>query len=155
MSKITIKIKEGCGDEAPYPKKPPMPNAHNGEEARMHRTALAHLLVDTQELLDLIQDSDDLPEWVESKITKSADYMNSVLRYLRGNYARDMGALEEGLLEEGICEVHDYFNLYEALQDAIDENGGAPCPQCLYENIVEADCGCPDVLEEAKYMWGY
>lgn len=151
MKKIKINITESCGSEAPYPKEPPMSNAHNGEEARMHRTSLAHLLVDTEELLDMIEDSDDLPEWVETKITKASDYMNSVLRYLRGNYARDLGALEEGILEEGVCEIDSYFNLYEALQTAIDEDGNQPCPECLYENMVAADCGCPDVLSEAKY----
>ena len=142
-------VDEGCGC-GPDPK--PMPNVHNGEESRMHRTSLAHLLVDTEEMLDLVQDSDDLPEWLETKITKAADYINSSLRYLRGNYARDMGALEESIIKEDICEVNDYFNLYEALQNAIDENGETPCPQCLYETIVEADCGCPDMLEEAIYQ---
>lgn len=47
--------------------------------------------------------------------------------------------------------VDDYFDLYESLQDAIDEDGNTPCPQCLYEMMVDADCGCPDVLSEAEY----
>ena len=47
--------------------------------------------------------------------------------------------------------VDGYFDLYEALQDAVDEDGNTPCPQCLYETMVDADCGCPDMLSEAEY----
>ena len=47
--------------------------------------------------------------------------------------------------------VDDYFDLYESLQDAVDEDGNTPCPQCLYEMMVDADCGCPNVLTEAEY----
>lgn len=173
-------------------------NAHNGEEARMHRTTLAHLMADVKVLLDLIQDKDDLPEWLETKITKAGDYMSSAARYIAGNTARDQGQLEEvqmdtetaeefkanltpdkalelvrkmtpeqlaalqvspvaeqideglvGLTEEIIVESH--FGLYEFLQDAVDENGERPCPQCLYEVLSEASCGCPDLIPEAKY----
>lgn len=77
----------GCG--------PTAPDAHNGEEARMHRTSLASLHANSLQLLDMIEDSDDLPEWVESKITKAADYISSVRNYLNGNLAREKGALQE------------------------------------------------------------
>ena len=72
-----------------------MPNAHNQEEARMHRTTLAHLMADVKVLLSLIEDGDDLPEWLETKITKAGDYMSSAARYIAGNEAREQGQLEE------------------------------------------------------------
>ena len=72
-----------------------MPNAHNQEEARMHRTTLAHLIADVKVLLSLIEDGDDLPEWLETKITKAGDYMSSAARYISGNEAREQGQLEE------------------------------------------------------------
>ena len=72
-----------------------MSNTHNQEEARMHRTTLAHLMADTKVLLDLIEDADDLPEWLETKITKAGDYMSSAARYIAGNEARSRGQLEE------------------------------------------------------------
>lgn len=53
-------------------------------------------------------------------------------------------------VEESVL-VDEYFNLYEALQDAIDEDGGQPCPQCLYEQLADASCGCPDLIPEAEY----
>ena len=187
--KIKIKINEGtgCGDKSCpvcYGK------TNNGEGARMHRTTLAHLMADTKVLLRLIEDGDDLPEWLESKITKAGDYMSSAARYIAGSEAREQGQLEEQIEDEDtlkalamqaiqnmtadqlgaviemnppeqVTEQNDllneyaivdgYFDLYEALQDAIDENGNTPCPQCLYETMVDADCGCPDMLSEAEY----
>lgn len=242
MRKIKIKILEsncgsgkrdigpmsgGCGDHSPMGYK----NMHHGEEARMHRTTLAHLMADVKVLLDMIQDEDDLPEWLETKITKAGDYMASAARYIAGNVARQQGQLEEkkncgcgqdpcktyGTLEEqeqvqtlktpesakddlrsamdniennidslsteqlqtvlqavetavaqlelneiitideglvGLTEeilVESHYTLYDYLQDATDENGETPCPQCLYEVLSEATCGCPDLIPEAKY----
>lgn len=178
--KIKIKINEGmgCGGCGTCPTC--HKNAHSGEEARMHRTALAHLIADVKVLLNLIEDSDDLPEWLETKITKAADYMSSAAKYLAGNKAREHGQLEElsdEKREELITSLTDkvmnapdaeqeeflnknleehalidgYYDLYESLQDAIDEDGNTPCPQCLYEMMVDAHCGCPDVLSEAEY----
>lgn len=112
MKKIKIKILEGsgcdpCAAAAPLPKRPPVrhgggceepigyKNAHNNEEARMHRTTLAHLMADVKVLLDLVEDGDDLPEWLETKITKAGDYMSSAARYISGNIAREYGQLEE------------------------------------------------------------
>ncbi len=164
MSKIKIKIQEGgcgCGPAAPEPAmsapghSKQMPNAHNGEEARMHRTTLAHLMADVTVLLDMIEDGDDLPEWLETKITKAGDYMSSAARYIAGNVARDHGQLEEqnliGVHPDHICEVDMYHNLYEAVQDAITEDGEDACPQCLYEMLSDAACDCSDLVTEAKY----
>jgi len=150
MKKIKIKIKEGCGC-GPEPEKP-MPNAHNGEEGRMHRTNLAQLHAKSLKLLGMIEDSDDLPEWVESKITKAADYIASIENYLNGNVARDVGALEEDVMEEDVfCEVDMYHNLYEAVQDAITEDNEHACGQCLYEVLSDAACDCSEMLSEAEY----
>ena len=95
MKKIKVRIVEGgcdpCASAAPLPKDPMghmhtsdcekpganYKNAHNGQESRMHRTTLAHLMADVKVLLDLIDDEDDLPEWLEAKITKAVDYMSS------------------------------------------------------------------------------
>jgi len=197
-----------CSSAAPLPSKK-MPNAHNQEEARMHRTTLAHLIADVKVLLDLVNDGDDLPEWLETKITKAGDYMSSAARYMAGNVARDMGQLEEqdasndgkvsvpfnieaaklelqkrlealqtmvsnasseeqvqsalnsipatNNIGENITQekrfaiIEDFFGLYENLKDAIDEDNEKPCPECLFEVLVEASCGCPDLIPEAKY----
>ena len=119
MRKIRINIVEGacgacgkcdtCMAAAPFPqqrnsshmhtsdceKPTSYKNAHNNQEARMHRTTLAHLMADVKVLLDMVSDNDDLPEWLETKITKAGDYMSSAARYIAGNMARDHGQLEE------------------------------------------------------------
>ena len=64
-------------------------------EGSMHRTALAILIQDAQDLLTMIKDSDDLPEWLESKITKAKDYIAGSKNYMVGQVARAQGALEE------------------------------------------------------------
>jgi fructose-1-phosphate kinase PfkB-like protein len=57
-------------------------------EGKMHRTSLMDTMKSAAMLLQIIQDEDDLPEWVESKITKATDYLSSVRRYLQGEEAR-------------------------------------------------------------------
>ena len=37
---------------------------------------------DAAAVFKMIDEEDDLPEWLEAKITKAADYMNSVKDYL-------------------------------------------------------------------------
>ena len=95
MKNIKIKILENCGcpDTIPGHSGKQMPNAHVGQEARMHRTTLAHMLADVKVLLDFVEDEDDLPEWLEAKITKAGDYMSSAARYIAGNVAREQGEL--------------------------------------------------------------
>ena len=38
-----------------------------------------------EEVRGMIDEQDDLEEWVESKITKAHDYVNTVLNYLAGS----------------------------------------------------------------------
>jgi|TARA_Y100000287_G_scaffold175933_1_gene166092 hypothetical protein len=59
--------------------------------------------------------------------------------------------LKELIDTEDYAIVDEFQNLYEALQDAIDENSETPCPQCLYEILSDASCGCPDLIPEAEY----
>mgnify|MGYP004449671317 CR=1 FL=1 len=155
MKEIKINIKESCGCPSEQPKS--MPNVHNSEESRMHRTTLAHLLADTKVLLSLIEDEDDLPEWLETKITKAGDYMNSASRYMAGNIARDKGQLEEFISESAEQVISEYalideeFDLYEELQDAVTEDGDHACPECLYELFYDSMCGCESLMNEAEY----
>ena len=101
------KISEECGCEqaAPYPeaqthihtsdceKSKDHKDAHQGAEGRMHQTQLAHLISDATMLLDMFDDSTNLPEWLEVKITKASDYITSAARYLAGEHSRDQGRL--------------------------------------------------------------
>lgn len=141
--KIKINITEGMGcggcqacDACTTPEE---------NEARMHRTTLAHLMADVKVLMDLVQDGDNLPEWLETKITKAGDYMSSAARYLAGDEAR-----EQGQLEEGMCEVEHHPELHEALQDAVTEDYEIACAECLYETILES-ADSEEMISEAEY----
>lgn len=90
----------GCGGE-------PAPMDYDeGPEASMHRTSLAVIANEVQDLLAMIRDADDLPEWVEAKITKAKASLSAAKDYIAGEQARELGALEEALdevvyIEEG------------------------------------------------------
>ena len=84
---------------------------HKGEGA-MARSQLARTGEISHMLEKMIGDDTNLPEWVESKITKAQDYLSSVLNYMRGedlvdagDAAREMKAtaavVNRGPLQEG------------------------------------------------------
>ena len=59
----------------------------------------------TGELADLIDDSDDLDEWVESKITKAHDYLNTVLNHLSAEGVDpDFMPLKEGIQSTSLAK---------------------------------------------------
>ena len=117
MKKIKVKIlKESCG-EAHGPMTAPMmqvvhapeigihPDAepcgcpdmahnHDNNEGSMARSQLMHMKNYSEELMQMISDKDDLPEWVELKITLANDYIAKVKHYLEGELAREQGMLE-------------------------------------------------------------
>ena len=55
------------------------------EEGRMARGELSSLVKKAQNLISKMKDRTQLDAWVQSKITKSADYINSVHDYLNNN----------------------------------------------------------------------
>ncbi len=72
-----------------------------GPEASMHRTSLYTISQDANELLGLIGEEDDLPEWLESKIILAQEYLSAARDYLSGEMGRQTGSLEEEELDEG------------------------------------------------------
>jgi len=55
---------------------------HSDDEGSMALSQLRRAAKYSQKLGHMIRESDDLPEWVESKITKASDYLGSVYHYL-------------------------------------------------------------------------
>ena len=55
---------------------------HSDHEGSMALSQLRRAAKYSQQLGHMIRESDDLPEWVESKITKASDYLGSVYHYL-------------------------------------------------------------------------
>ena len=80
--------KEAQGTFQPDPTK-------NRKEGSMARTQLMKTAKYSVDLIEMFDDMTDLPEWVESKITRASDYIGMVKHYLEGEIARTDGALEE------------------------------------------------------------
>lgn len=63
-----------------------IPAADVGEydqEGAMAKTQLRTIISASTELLDMLSDEDNLPEWVQSKLTLAQDYTTTVRDYLR------------------------------------------------------------------------
>ncbi len=52
------------------------------QEGNMAKTQLRGVLADAEHMIGMFGDDDNLPEWVQSKITKAADYLNTAHRYM-------------------------------------------------------------------------
>ena len=52
------------------------------KEGKMAKYDAKEVYQDAVDVFKMIDEYDDLPEWLEAKITKAADYMNSVKDYL-------------------------------------------------------------------------
>ena len=51
-------------------------------EGRMAKTQLRGVVADAEHMIGMFGDDDNLPEWVQNKIPKAADYLNSAHRYM-------------------------------------------------------------------------
>ena len=51
-------------------------------EGQMAKTQLRGIVADASHMIQMFSDEQNLPEWVQNKITKSADYLNSAHRYM-------------------------------------------------------------------------
>ena len=69
----------------------------HGGEGSMAVGQLNRMAEMVDEVRGMIDEQDDLEEWVESKITKAQDYMSAVMNYMKGKKA---DAKEEMIDEE-------------------------------------------------------
>ena len=88
---------------------------------------LKTIMHNAQEMIELIGDNTDLPEWVESKITLAEDYVMTVANYMRSELKEEHNSdamfdlIEELVME--ISEVHhiDPEIIWEEFADISDE----------------------------------
>lgn len=69
-------------------------------EGQMARTQLQTILRNCKDLIDMIKDDNNMPEWVQSKITLAQDYITTVRDYLQS---------KEELVAEGLQPDNDPF----------------------------------------------
>lgn len=55
------------------------------QEGSMAKTQLRGVIKDAEHMIKMFGDDDNLPEWVQNKITKAADYLNSAHSYMMNN----------------------------------------------------------------------
>lgn len=59
------------------------------DEGRMAKYDAKEIAEDAMDVFNMIDEEDNLPEWLEAKITIAADYMNSVKDYLTHHQDQD------------------------------------------------------------------
>ena len=92
-------------------------DAEYNDEGGMAISQLKTAKSAVEELMSIIKDDDNLPEWVQSKLTKAVDYMDSV---------RDYMASEKGEVQEAVKTTHvviDTANGNKVVATASDEKG--------------------------------
>ena len=57
-------------------------NEYNNEGV-MSKGQLKTMIDAAQELHDMLSDNDNMPEWVQSKITKATDYIDTARDYMK------------------------------------------------------------------------
>lgn len=57
------------------------PNEYD-KEGDMMKSQLRQICSANEKLMAMVKDDDNLPEWVQAKVTKAADYITSVRDYL-------------------------------------------------------------------------
>lgn len=55
------------------------------DEVEMATTELKAIMNDAQEIMDMLSPDAELEAWVQSKITKAADYISTVRSYMKGS----------------------------------------------------------------------
>ena len=87
--KEEVCLDEMCGDMVDEPQEmaPPDFTGTPDEEGAMADSQMLKVHQYSKELMDMIDDEMQLPSWVQSKLTKVADYMGAVKHYLEGEMA--------------------------------------------------------------------
>ena len=83
-------IQEECGMSSMAP--PELPNGEIDQEGRMAKRQLSDIAEYAAELEQMLSDETQLEAWVQSKLTKAADYIKTVKHYVE--YGMEEGAYD-------------------------------------------------------------
>jgi len=91
-------IKEECGMDMPRQMGNGMlPNGEIDDEGRMAKRQLSDIAEYAQELSGMLSDETQLEAWVQSKLTKAADYIKTVKHYVE--YGMEEGAYDGSMVQ--------------------------------------------------------
>ena len=90
------------------------------QEGDMAKSDLRSIIANAKKMHDMIKDDDNLPEWVQSKITKAEDYISTVANYMAAEMSEETKLQESGgpvLYKKGDDHIEKYgedsFALYK------------------------------------------
>jgi hypothetical protein len=83
-------IQEECGMSSMAP--PELPSGEIDQEGRMAKRQLSDIAEYAAELSQMLSDETQLEAWVQSKLTKAADYIKTVKHYVE--YGMEEGAYD-------------------------------------------------------------
>lgn len=87
-------------------------------EGDMAMSQLRSLMFNAQDLIDMMDDNTNLPEWVQSKITLAEDYISTAANYLRGELTEaanpaQQAAIAINMKKKGIKPKNEEVELTE------------------------------------------
>jgi hypothetical protein len=90
------------------------------QEGDMAKSDLRSIIANAKKMHDMIEDDDNLPEWVQSKITKAEDYISTVANYMAAEMSEETKLQESGgpvVYKKGDDHIEKYgedsFALYK------------------------------------------
>ena len=75
------------------------PNEYDNE-GEMAKTQLRTVVSAAEDLMNLLDDEDNLPEWAQNKITKALDYLDSVRDYMSSEAQESMNEQFESIFQD-------------------------------------------------------
>ena len=161
---------EECGDRdmiqpQSHSEPPPDFSGTPDYEGGMARSQMLKVNEYSAELMDMITPEMQLPAWVQSKLTKVADYMGAVKHFLEGEMklGEELVGGQKKLDKDhdGDIDAKDLEALRNGKDEKLEESyvfeGSCDDDNTMYEmELFYEECGCgymeEQVLEEAEYQ---
>ena len=126
------------------------------DESSMAQSQLVSILSNATDLMQMIQNGDQLDAWVQAKLTKAEDYLDSVKGYIAGEEKMDaidsMMDPEMGPEIEPEVDVDSYEEMEDETPSALQqlsklmEEGKYPWDKCIADQ--EGRYGSKDIAEK-------
>ena len=98
IKKLVTPIKSYNDNKKSLKESPDAGNVSDGEydyEGDMAKTQLTSIIRNSKEIIDILSDNQNLPEWVQAKIVKAEDYISTVKDYMASETERNITKTNE------------------------------------------------------------
>jgi hypothetical protein len=114
------------------------------QEGDMAKSDLRSIIANAKKMHDMIEDDDNLPEWVQSKITKAEDYISTVANYMTAEMSEETKLQESGgdvVFKKGDTHIEKYgedsFALYKDGKKAKYYTSIGAAKEAMNEEVVQ------------------